>query len=50
MTACTFLEAANGAERSVALSADSRGRLVFHNVTSYLSITNFLAGVGLLFI
>ena len=28
----------------MALSCDSRGRLVFHNVTGYLSITNFLAG------
>lgn len=44
VVACTFLEATSSTERSMALSSDSRGRLVFHNVTGYLSITNFLAG------
>ena len=44
MVACTFLEASSSTERTMALSCDSRGRLVFHNVTGYLSITNFLAG------
>lgn len=42
--ACTFLEASSSTERATALSCDSRGRLVFHNVTGYLSITNFIAG------
>ena len=44
MVACTFLEASSSTERTTALSCDSRGRLVFHNVTGYLSITNFIAG------
>ena len=47
VVACTFLEGSSSAERSTALSSDSRGRLVFHNVTSYLSITNFIAGLAL---
>jgi hypothetical protein len=41
---CAFLEGGNAADRSAALSCDSRGRLVYHNVSAYLSITNFLAG------
>ena len=44
VVACTFLEGSSSTERSTALSSDSRGRLVFHNVTGYLSITNFIAG------
>ena len=45
VVACTFLEGSSSAERSTALSSDSRGRLVFQNVTGYLSITNFIAGL-----
>jgi hypothetical protein len=41
---CAFLEGGNAAERAAALTCDSRGRLVHHNVSAYLSITNFLAG------
>lgn len=41
---CAFLEGGNAAERAVALTCDSRGRLVHHNVSAYASITNFLAG------
>ncbi|CAL8466179.1 g5715 [Coccomyxa elongata] len=41
---CAFLEGGNASERSTALTCDSRGRLVYHNVSAYLSITNFLAG------
>ncbi len=48
VVACTFLEASSSTERTTALSSDSRGRLVFHNVTGYLSITNFIAGENIL--
>lgn len=43
---CAFLEGGNTSERSTALTCDSRGRLVYHNVSAYLSITNFLAGAS----
>ena len=40
VTSCCFLEG----QSMMALSADSRGRLVFHNVSGYLSLTAMLAG------
>ena len=40
VTSCCFLEG----QGMMALTADSRGRLVFHNVSGYLSLTAMLAG------
>eukprot|EP00891_Asterochloris_glomerata_P005110 jgi/Astpho2/5110/Aster-x0236 len=40
VTSCCFLEGPS----MMALTADSRGRLVFHNVSGYLSLTAMLAG------
>lgn len=54
VVACCFLEGGGGnagggggggAERAAALTADSRGRVLHHNVAAYLSLTSLLAGV-----
>ena len=42
VTSCCFMEG----QSMVALTADSRGRLVFHNVSGYLSLTAMLAGAA----
>lgn len=44
VVAVAFLEGGASSERCAALSADSRGRLLFHAVSSYLSLTAMLAG------
>ena len=44
VVACCFLESGASSERAAALTADSRGRLLYHNVSAYLSLTAMLAG------
>ena len=44
VVACCFLESGAASERTAALTADSRGRLLHHNVSAYLSLTAMLAG------